>query len=101
MVFRVADRLARDSNPVRIVVGASHAYGTLGAGFDVDLLVVLRFEGKCWQMAKEILKEVRPPFPADLLVRMQEQVRDRMQLGDVFVTEALSRREVLYEAAHR
>ncbi len=99
-IKEVAHRIVRAFNPERIILFGSHAYGTPGPNSDVDLLVVLPFEGKAWRKAAEILTRAKPPFPVDLLVRTPEQVQERLRFGDVLITEALTRGEVLYEADH-
>jgi predicted nucleotidyltransferase len=42
----LADRIAKHFNPERIILFGSYAVGTAGPDSDVDLLVVLPFEGK-------------------------------------------------------
>jgi predicted nucleotidyltransferase len=46
LIEEVAERIVREFNPERIILFGSHAYGTPGPDSDVDLLVVLPFEGK-------------------------------------------------------
>ncbi|MBU2596978.1 MAG: nucleotidyltransferase domain-containing protein, partial [Planctomycetes bacterium] len=65
---------------------------------DVDLLVVLPFEGKTWKMASKIRSRTRPSFPMDLLVRTPQQLRQRLIMNDVFLRDITQKGKMLYEA---
>lgn len=41
-----AERIGRDFRPHKVILFGSYAYGTATADSDVDLLVILPFEGK-------------------------------------------------------
>jgi len=94
----LTDRIAVEFRPERIILFGSHAWGTATPDSDVDLLVVLPFEGKTWRMASEIRKRTRPGFPMDLLVRTPPQVRQQLCRVDPFLSEITREGRVLYEA---
>ena len=94
----LADRIAVEFNPERIILFGSYAAGTAGPDSDVDLLVVLPFEGKTWKMASKIRSCTRPPFPVDLLARTPLQIEGRLKMNDVFIHEITSKGKVIYEA---
>ena len=93
-----AERIAGEFHPEKIILFGSYAWGKPGADSDVDLLVVLPFQGKSWKMASEIRKRIRPGFPLDLLVRTSEQLRQRLMIGDGFFDEITRQGKVLYES---
>ena len=93
----LADRIIHEFQPQRIILFGSHAWGKPSPDSDVDLLVILPFEGKSWQMASRIRSRVCPPFPLDLLARTPEQVYARLEQGDSFLNEVTSRGIVLHE----
>jgi predicted nucleotidyltransferase len=99
-IYAVVERIVKAYYPERIVLFGSYAYGTPISDSDVDLLVVLPFEGKGARKAIEILNTVQPEFPVDLLVRTPEQVRQRLAWNDFFLREILEKGKVLYEATH-
>ena len=99
-IVELSDRIAREFHPERIILFGSHARGDAGKYADVDLLVVLPFEGKGYRKATEIRSKVRPEFPVDLVVRTPEQLRTRLEWGDFFLREVIEEGETLYEAAH-
>jgi predicted nucleotidyltransferase len=96
-IEQFSSSLVRQFQPKRIVLFGSHAWGTPTPDSDVDLLVVLPFEGKVWRMALAIREKVHPGFPLDLLVRTEAQVTDRLKHNDSFLTEVVTKGMVLYE----
>ena len=89
--------LVQQFQPKRIVLFGSHAWGTPTPDSDVDLLVILPFEGKTWRMALAIRERVHPDFPLDLLVRTEDQLNDRLKRKDSFLAEIVAKGRVLYE----
>ena len=100
-IHALVERIIQAYRPERIVLFGSYAYGTPTVDSDVDLLVVLPFEGKGARKAVEILNTVHPKFPVDLLVRTPEQVRQRLAWNDFFLREIIEKGKILYEATHQ
>jgi predicted nucleotidyltransferase len=96
-----ARQVARQFKPEKIILFGSYAYGRPTEDSDVDMLVIMPFEGKGAQKATEILLATDPHFPIDLLVRTPEQIRTRVKLGDFFIREITQKGKVLYEATHQ
>ncbi len=96
----IARRIAAEYQPDKIILFGSYAYGTPHEDSDVDMLVILPFEGKGVHKTVEILRRVKPELPLDLIVRTPRQVAERLALGDFFLREIMEKGKVLYEAAH-
>ena len=94
-------RIGREFRPDRVVLFGSYAQGTATEDSDVDLLIILPFEGKSVIQSVEIRMRLRPAFPVDLIVRTPEKVRERLAMGDPFMREILEEGKVLYEADRR
>jgi len=94
------DRVIQAYRPLKIVLFGSYAHGAVTEDSDVDILVILPFEGKNAQKVVEILTRVDPRFPIDLLVRTPEQIQDRLEKSDFFMREILETGKVLYETTH-
>ncbi|HEY7496404.1 MAG TPA: nucleotidyltransferase domain-containing protein [Candidatus Tectomicrobia bacterium] len=91
----------REFQPEKIILFGSYVYGKLDADSDVDLLVVMPFEGSPLRQAGMMLHRVIQTvgvLPLDLLVRTSEQLRERLAVGDRFMHEILERGQVIYEA---
>ena len=97
-VQELAETIRRDFHPEKIVLFGSWAWGNPTEDSDVDLLVVLPFDGKPWRMASAIRERIQARCPLDLLVRTPDQVQSRLALNDSFMTDILTRGKVLYEA---
>jgi uncharacterized protein len=96
-IMAVVDRIAKKYDPERVVLFGSYARGTAGADSDVDLLVILPFEGKPFWKSLEIANDVSPSFAMDLLARRPDDTQRRYALGDPLIREALDQGQVLYE----
>ena len=99
-IAEFGERIAAEFHPDRIVLFGSHARGTAGQDSDVDLLIIMPFEGKPAAKSVEIRLRARPGFPVDLIVRTPQKVRERLAMGDGFLREILETGTVLYEADH-
>jgi predicted nucleotidyltransferase len=96
-ILELSGKIAREFDPERIILFGSHAYGTPGDDSDVDLLVIMPFEGTGFRKSVEILDRVRPGFPIDLIARRPDDTERRYREGDPLVREAIDRGRVLYE----
>ena len=97
-IMEFAKGVAEQFKPDKIILFGSYAEGSPTADSDVDLLVVMPYEGKSWRMATAIRSRVRAEFPLDLVVRTPHTVRERVSLGDPFLKEITERGRVLYES---
>ena len=96
----VSEHIAREFVPERIILFGSYAYGQPTEHSDVDLLVVLPFEGKPYRKAAEIMATVHAGFPLDIVARRPDDVERRYHDHDPLIRDALDRGRVLY-ARHR
>ena len=93
----IGRRIGREFDPERVVLFGSHARGTAGEHADVDLLVILAFEGSAFRKSLDILNRIDVRFPLDLIARRPGDVERRYAQGDPLVREALDTGKVLYE----
>ncbi len=82
----------------KVVLFGSYAQGVSTEDSDVDVLVILPFEGRSVEQSVAIRMKLRPGFPVDLIVRTPEKIAERLEMGDDFVREILEQGKVLYEA---
>lgn len=90
---QVADRF----DPEKIILFGSRSRGDAAAHSDVDLLVIMDFQGGPTDQACQIDGAISRTFPLDLLVRRPADVRRRLDLGDFFLRNILETGRVLYE----
>ena len=96
-IVSIVQRVAARYEPQRIILFGSYGYGSPTPYSDVDLLVVMDFEGMSFRKSLEILNDVNPMFSVDLLVRRPEDVERRYRQGDPLIREALDKGRVMYE----
>ncbi len=77
----------------------SQAAGNATADSDIDLLVVMPYEGRHTTAAIRILHHLNTLAPIDLLVRSPAEIEQRLALGDRFIAEIIEQGQVMYEAA--
>jgi uncharacterized protein len=84
--------------PERIILFGSYAYGQPTEDSDVDLLVILPFDEMPVQTALTIRQQIKSPFPLDLIARTPAQIQQRLDMGDFFIQDIITKGHVLYEA---
>ena len=99
-IEKTVHHIAREFQPEKVILFGSYAKGAPTADSDVDLLVILSFQGKSLQKSLEILNKTNPTFPVDLLARTPDDTARRYAEGDPLIREAMDHGKVLYERNH-
>jgi predicted nucleotidyltransferase len=97
LIKALSQRIVREFRPERIILFGSYVSGEPNEDSDIDLLVVLPFEGKATHKAGEIRNRTRPEFPLDLIVRTPEQIEERLAKNDWFLRDIFAKGHTLYE----
>jgi predicted nucleotidyltransferase len=92
-----ASEIARRYSPEKIILFGSQARGTATEESDVDLLVVMEFEGIRARKAAEIKCSIHPEFSVDLLLRTPHEVSERLRIGDYFMEDIFGEGKILYD----
>ncbi|MDR1728533.1 MAG: nucleotidyltransferase domain-containing protein [Acidobacteriota bacterium] len=87
--------------PSKITMFGSYASGRARRDSDLDLLVEMEHTGSSLGMAATIVRETKPGFAVDILVRTPQQIDERIRLGDPFMIEIVNNGKVVYESARR
>ncbi|MEW5829722.1 MAG: nucleotidyltransferase domain-containing protein [Chloroflexota bacterium] len=98
-ISEFARQIARQFSPHKIILFGSYAYGKPTPDSDVDVLVILPFKGRNPEKATEIWMATKPKFPTDIMVRKPDEIKKRLEMGDVFMQEITEKGKVLYEAS--
>ena len=99
-IRRLARQIVVQFQPDKVILFGSYAHGQPHADSDVDLLVVMPARNETSQACR-IRLAVDHPFPLDLIVRTPENLRWRLEEGDWFLRDVVSRGTVLYEKVDR
>ena len=98
MRYAATQQVAERFQPNKIILFGSYAYGEPNEHSDVDLLVVMPAADMVNQ-AVRIRLALRAPFPMDLIVRTPKYLQRRLEDGDWFLREIVSKGKLLYEKA--
>lgn len=93
-----SEQIVAKFQPEKIILFGSYAYGQPNEDSDVDLLVILPFEEMPVQKAISIRQQMNYPFSLDLMARTPTQIQQRLEMGDFFIQDIITRGKVLYEA---
>lgn len=96
-IRRMVDRIVRQFHPERVILFGSHARGEAGPDSDVDLLVVMPFQGLKHRKQVEIrmaLQDTR--LPVDIIVTSPEDFAWRQKVVGTIEYPAVKEGIVLY-----
>ena len=99
-ITEFSERIGQAFPVERVILFGSYAQGKATKDSDVDLFVVMPFEGRSVNQSVKMRLQLRPSFPVDILVRTPEMVRDRLAMSDPFMQQILEEGKVLYETDH-
>lgn len=95
-IQEVAQKIAKEFQPEKIILFGSFAWGTPGPDSDIDLFIVKETDNTR-DMAREISGFVFPRlFPLDLIVYRPESVKKSLERGDFFIRDIVTKGKVLY-----
>jgi predicted nucleotidyltransferase len=97
VIAELSRRIAEEFHPDKIILFGSHAYGAPREYSDVDLLVIMPFEGHPFDKSMEILNTLDPDFSVDVIVRDPADAARRYREYDPLIREAFDRGRVLHE----
>lgn len=97
-VGEAVEKIVDQYKPQKIVLFGSAARGDVREGSDIDLLIIKETSVRSLERIEEVLKCLPLENPAEPHVYTPQEIRERLHEGDPFLTEALQRGTVLYEA---
>ncbi|MGI4789161.1 MAG: nucleotidyltransferase domain-containing protein [Janthinobacterium lividum] len=95
-IISVANKIARQFQPERIILFGSYAYGTPNEDSDLDLLVVMPLPNKGRGRASDIRLHLDIAFPLDLVVCDPDYITQRIAMNDFFLREITEKGRILY-----
>jgi uncharacterized protein len=98
-IVQISKAIYDEFKPEKIILFGSY-YGKPQDDSDVDLLVILPYEGSSFRKTWEILNKIQPKFAIDLLVRTPVEIEQRLAWNDFFLREIMEKGKVIYESAN-
>jgi uncharacterized protein len=99
-ITQLTQQIVAIAHPEKVILFGSYAYGQPDQDSDLDILVILPFDGHWAYKAVEIRQQLPiGNFSLDLITRTPQQVKTRLAIGDPFIREILEQGQVLHEPA--
>ncbi|MBI2907922.1 MAG: nucleotidyltransferase domain-containing protein [Chloroflexi bacterium] len=99
IIKEIVDRIREGYDPEKIILFGSYAYGRPTKDSDIDLFIVKKTD-KVWVdrfvEVKRLIYDPARHIPVSPLIYTPKELEGRLELGDDFVGEILSKGEVLY-----
>jgi len=86
-------------NPEKIILFGSYACGHPATDSDVDLLIILNTRQSTLKVSSEIALALDHSFPLDIIVKTPQEIHQRLENGDFFIHDIMSKGRVIYERA--
>jgi predicted nucleotidyltransferase len=99
-IERMVKAIVDGYQPEKIILFGSAARGEAGSDSDVDLFIVKQSSSPKHKRSDEIydvLWKIKGRPPVDVLVFTPEEVKQRVALGDFFITDIVKEGKVLYD----
>lgn len=100
ILFEIVEAIKVKYAPERIILYGSFAYGIPDENSDIDLLIIKKTPERPLDRRVRVRRivDIRDPsYPAfSPLVLTPEEIKRRLEIGDQFIQEILTKGEVLY-----
>jgi predicted nucleotidyltransferase len=95
----IIEQITHNFSPIRIILFGSYAHGYQTEDSDLDIMVVLPYDGKSLDKSVEILSSLDPypNVPLDLITIRPEEMSRKYAEGDPLIREVCSSGVILYE----
>lgn len=94
----VANKIAVEYKPEKIILFGSYAWGNPSSDSDVDLCIVKK-TSDTRELARKIDGSLwGRTFPIDIIVYTPDTIKDRLRSKDFFVRDIFEKGKILYES---
>jgi len=93
----IADKIAREYKPEKIILFGSYAWGEPHKDSDLDFFIIKKTNDPMLKRMTDVGRLfLRCDFPMDFIVYTPEQLEKRKKMQDQFVTQIINNGELLY-----
>ena len=97
-IQEIANKIAREFNPKKIILFGSYAWGKPTKDSDVDLFIIQETKQSTREVAREIDGSLwGRTFPIDIIVYNPENVENGLKNKDFFIEDVINKGTILYE----
>ena len=99
-IQEIADKIARQFEPEKIILFGSYAWGNPSPDSDVDLFIIKKTDRSTREVAREIDNSLwGVMMPIDIVVYTPESVNKRLRMEDFFIENIIHKGKVLYSVS--
>lgn len=99
LLEQIVEKLKAEYKPERVILFGSYAYGTPHEDSDIDLFIVKETDRRRFERGadvKRILTDSERRIPISPLVYTPLELGRRLEIGDQFIEEVMTRGKMLY-----
>jgi predicted nucleotidyltransferase len=96
-IKKLCKQIVDKFRPQKVILFGSYAYGKPTFDSDIDLMVVMPYDGNELEKMVEVRGQLDSAMPVDVFVKTPKQIEERIALGDFFIAEIIDKGKVLYE----
>ena len=96
---KMLNKIISEYKPEKIILFGSYAYGTPDKDSDIDLLIIKDTKDRPIDRrvcVREIVSDPKRRIPFESIVLTGKELQERIEIGDQFIDEILTKGEVLY-----
>lgn len=100
ILSEAVEKLKKKYKPQRIILFGSYAYGNPTEDSDIDLLILKNTNKRRvdrFVQVKRIIYNPNCKIPISPLIYNQEELEERLRIGDGFIKEIIQKGIILYE----
>jgi len=94
----IVGKIANVFNPEKIIVFGSYAYGRPTEKSDIDILVIMESDKREIERmvaVNKLLRDYHKKIDFNIIVKTPAEVKHRLDIGDPFISEIISKGKVL------
>jgi len=97
----IVEKIVKYYQPEKIILFGSYAYGEPDDDSDIDFLIIKESDNKrrmdSFVEVKRIIYDPKLKTPVSPLILTKEELQERLNIGDDFIKEIISKGEIMYE----
>ncbi len=101
IIKKIVDTLVEKYQPDKIILFGSYARGACTEDSDIDLLIIKETDKKRrvdrFVEVKRLIYDPENKIPVSPLVLTEDEIKERLKMGDDFIEEILTKGKMLYE----
>ena len=101
LIQEMIEKIVSEYKPEKIILFGSYAYGYPTDDSDIDLLIIKNTDERPIDRRVSIRRIVADPtrkIPVESIVLTSQELHDRIEIGDQFIREILTKGRILYES---